>query len=191
MAGSITLQPRVCPDGNEPGPDLPTECPDAMPVAGSCCGKAGLTCKYPGDDTYQAVARCIDDGQHARFWQQTVAVDRLECRLDGKLSDLGIDAEACGARTIEPCEPEGITTPQELLGSQFEALVDACGEIPNESQLEVTFDGGCATRLSDSLSGPVGSHEELLACVRKALDSRHFACAEQLECVRMERSTLL
>ena len=189
-AGGASLQPMLCPDGNEPGDDLAMDCPETMPEAGSCCGKAGLSCVYPGDETYHDLALCIDDEQHALFWQRTFAVDRLTCKLDSRLSELGAGAEACDTRVVEPCEPEGLTTPQELLNGQLDAIAQACGEIPNESNLEVSFEGGCATQLSESLSGPPGSSDDVLDCIREALDVHHFACAEELDCARIERSTL-
>jgi hypothetical protein len=184
------LEQPVCPDGNTPHDDLASECPDEMPEAGSCCGKAGLACFFNPSETSREVALCIDDGQHALFWQRTYVLDRLECKLDGRVSELGVAAEACAARVVEPCEPEGLTTPQQLLNGQLAAVVEACGELPNESRLEVTFEAGCATQLSESLSGPLGSHEDLLDCIREALDAQHFDCAEELDCAGMERSTL-
>ena len=78
---------------------------------------------------------------------------------------------------------------QTLLQSQFSTLIDGCGGLPDESSLEVEFQGGCATRLSASISGPP-DHADLLGCVGKALDALHFACADDLDCASVKRSTL-
>src|SRR5689334_6317656 len=100
-ADDVTLQPLVCPDGNEPSDDLATQCPELMPEAGSCCGKVQLSCLYPGaDDTYHDLALCIDDEIHAPFWQRTLSVDKVVCTLEGQMSELGVGAEACDARVV-------------------------------------------------------------------------------------------
>jgi len=134
-------------------------------------------------------ALCIDDSVHAPYWGQTAVLDRLVCTFSGVLSPLGVGAGACSERTVEPCAAHDPSTPQTLLQSQFSAIVDGCGSLPDESSLEVEFQGGCATRLSASISGP-GDHADLLGCVGKALDALHFACADDLDCASVRRSTL-
>jgi hypothetical protein len=134
-------------------------------------------------------ALCVDDSVHALYWGQTAVLDRLVCTFSGTVSTLGMGAGACSQRKTEPCATHDLLTPQTLLQSQFFTIVDGCGGLPDESSLQVELRGGCATRLSASLSGPT-DHADMLSCVGKALDALHFACADDLDCASVERSTL-
>lgn len=134
------------------------------------------------------VTSCVDDSVHAPYWQQTAVLDRLVCTFDGMVSPLGVGAGVCSARTVEPCGAHDLITPQTLLQSQFSVIVDACGSLPDESSLQVEFHGGCATRLSASPS--LANQAGILSCVGKALDAVHFACADNLDCASVKRSTL-
>ena len=136
-----------------------------------------------------AVALCIDDSVHPSFWGQTAVLDRLVCTFTGRISALGTSGGTCADRPVKPCDVHDQSTAQLSLQGQFSEIVDACGDLPNESILQVEFQGGCATRLSDSISGP-SDHAELLSCIGKALDALHFACADDLDCASVERSTL-
>jgi hypothetical protein len=135
------------------------------------------------------VALCVDDSVHASYWGQTAVLDRLVCTFSGTVSPLGVGAGACSERKVEPCGAHDPITPQTLLQSQFFAIVDGCGGLPDESILQVEFRGGCATRLSASVPG-AADHADMLSCVGKALDALHFACADDLDCASVERSTL-
>ena len=183
--------PKACPNGDLPDPMLALGCPASIPDAGSCCAQVGLSCPYPGDTAGHPLALCIDDSVHAPYWGQTAVLDRLVCNLTGVLSPLGVGVgvAACSRRKVEPCGARDPSTPQTLLQSQFSTVVDTCGGLPDESTLEVEFQGGCGTRLSASISG-LGDHADLLGCVGKALDALHFACADDLDCASVVRSTL-
>jgi hypothetical protein len=134
-------------------------------------------------------ASCIDDSVHPPYWGQTAVLDRLLCTFSGIVSPLGVGAVACSERKVEPCGAHDLSTPQMLLQSQFSTIVDGCGGLPDESTLQVEFQGGCATRLSASLSGAT-DQADLLSCVGKALDALQFACADDLDCASVKRSTL-
>jgi hypothetical protein len=135
------------------------------------------------------VAVCVDDSVHAPSWGRTTVLDRLVCTFSGTVSILGMGGGACSERKVEPCGAHDPITPQTLLQSQFSAIVDGCGGLPDESSLQVEFRGGCATRLSASLPG-AADYAVMLSCVGKALDALHFACADDLDCASVERSTL-
>jgi hypothetical protein len=180
---------KACPNGDLPNPTLALGCPTSIPDAGSCCAQVGQSCPYPGDTVSHPVALCIDDSVHAPYWGQTDMLDRLVCTFSGMVSPLGMGAGACSERKVEPCGARDLLTPQTLLQSQFSAIVDGCGGLTDESSLQVEFRGGCATRLSASLSG-AADHADMLSCVGKALDALHFACADDLDCARVHHSTL-
>jgi hypothetical protein len=135
------------------------------------------------------VALCDGDDVHAPYWGQTAVLDRLVCTFGGAVSSLGVGAGACSERKVEPCGTHDLLTPQTLLQSQFSTIVDGCGGLPEESSLQAEFQGGCATRLSASLSG-AADQADLLTCVGNALDALHFDCADGLDCASVERSTL-
>ena len=183
---------ELCPDGTLPTGTEPAHCPELMPTGGSCYSQPGMACFYPGDDTsYRKLGLCVDDPQHPPFWQETFVLDRMVCESNGKAVELGRDAGACSERETVPCDPQGITSPQELLNAQFDQLVAReCGELPNESSLEVEFVDGCASGLVAAISGPTDGSAPLVACIERALDVVHFACADGLDCAATERSTL-
>ena len=185
-AGAVSAV--ACPNGDLPGPALAATCPASLPEPGSCCGRVGLSCSYPGDSTSHVAAVCIDDSVHALFWGQTAVLDQLACSSNAPVTPLAA-GEPCTGRQAEPCMVHDLLTPQGLLNEQFATIVDGCGGLPDESSLEVEFDAGCATELSVQLHGATDA-SPLLGCVENALGVVRFSCADGLACARVERSTL-
>lgn len=206
--GSVAL--ARCPNGATPGDADAVACPQVMPEAGSCCAVHGLACFYPGDDTtYRRLAVCVDDSNHPLFWMQTLVIDRVLCAAMVSPIQLGsTGAPACAARETIPCHacncapgdsicvarcghPSGTRTPQMELAEELDSLiVQTCGELPNESSVQVRFANGCATALDAQMPGPPGTFATLVSCIGEALDRVHFECADSLECAGTGRSTL-
>jgi hypothetical protein len=80
-----------------------------------------------------------------------------------------------------------LVTPQLLLDGELEALVAQCGDLPNESGIEVEYADSCPTKIVPNLSAPRPS---LIDCMANALSSVRSGCAIGLDCASVERSTL-
>jgi hypothetical protein len=104
------------------------------------------------------------------------------CALDpGTTIELGAAAAACALREEIACSPEDPQTAEDLLNLQLGTMVRECVG-GWEGELTFAFTAGCATALSGQPYGANSEEPAVVACLVQTLDSRHFSCADSVEC---------
>lgn len=155
-------------------------------TAGASTGEAGAS-PSPGTGG-SAGASFTLGGQSGTAGEAGAAP--LDCSLQEPVTTLGEGAPPCADREDIACAdpaPAG----QDVLSGPLRDIVEACGDLPNESWVRVAFEGGCAARLAASISGPETPEKAALrACTIEALNRVRFACADAANCAGYERSTL-
>jgi hypothetical protein len=91
---------------------------------------------------------------------------------------LGVDAGSCEGRPTVLCDAGNLAMAD---------LANNCGGLPVETSFVATFSHGCADHL---YLPPTLSDNPVVACLVRALDASHFACADQDPCLGYGYSTL-
>jgi hypothetical protein len=107
-----------------------------------------------------------DAGQCAEILKMSVPIE------------LGVDAGSCESRPTVPCNSGNLAMAD---------LANHCGGLPVETSFIATFSQGCADHLYLS---PTLSDNPVVACLARALEASHFACADQDPCLGYGYSTL-
>jgi hypothetical protein len=80
-------------------------------------------------------------------------------------------------------------TPQDELDRDVERVAAECGQVPDETSIEVLFLYGCATNL-ELRSRASSDTSPLIDCLERKLDALLFECAEGLSCGMFTHSTM-